>query len=169
MDWTKAHPDMARHVLTVGDAYLEAQLGLATSADQRASVMASIYAAAAAVIIGGLITIADTVTGALLWPAGVTAVMFLVASTLCVWATLPADFYLPGNEPTSYKTEIEAGIDVNTALRDEVEHTQSKIDDNAKLLKKNARLFRAGAFLGIAAPVVGLLVWLHTLCAISSS
>src|SRR5262245_10740085 len=56
-DWSKCKDGVMEQVLRSGDTFLDAQLKLATSADQRASVMASVFAASGAAIAGGTMAV----------------------------------------------------------------------------------------------------------------
>lgn len=163
MDWSKVAPGVPEKVLELGDSYLKAQLQLATSGDQRAAVMASVFAAAGAAILAG--TMAFLADAAWSNPGisigGLTmASTFLIGAGLCAWATLPAKMCLPGNEPESWKCEIEAGLPLAKGICDEVENCQQNIEENEKMLARNARRFKAGAVVGITAPAVGFLAWL---------
>ena len=48
MDWSKVDDDLLKLIVQRAETYLNAQLTLATSADQRAATMASIFAAGGA-------------------------------------------------------------------------------------------------------------------------
>ncbi len=156
--------ELIREVVREGEAYLAAQVTLATSADQRASVMASVFTAAGAAIVAGLIAFvadSDRVAGAnaIMWGGGVAAILFLFSAGLCVWATLPVGFDLPGSQPDSWREELEHGTDLDVALREQAQNYQDKITDNRRVLKTNANKFKWGAIAGITAPIGGSLVW----------
>jgi hypothetical protein len=155
---------LVSEIVREAEAYLAAQVTLATSADQRASVMASVFAASGTAIAAGLIAFvgdADRVAAGLPVIVGgvVSALLFLLGSGLCVWATLPVEFDLPGSQPENWKKDIERGIPLNEALAEQAQNYQGKISDNSAILRSNAKKFSWGARLGIAAPVLGLLIW----------
>jgi len=164
MDWSKAKPEVVKEVVREAEAYLAGQVQLATSADQRASVMASVFAAAGAAVVAALITVAssnDATDGISIYLGGsVAALLFLGGACFCVWAAMPTGFDLPGNEPESWKTEIESGRELNPGLCDQAENYQEKITENRAALKRNAHRFKIGALSGIGAPLFGSLVWL---------
>lgn len=86
-----------------GETRLAAQMQLATSADQRATVLAGIYVAAATGIIGAVAVVSSSGSAVISLPlyvaSGATAAAFLCGAILCVLATLPVDFWMAGNEP----------------------------------------------------------------------
>lgn len=167
MDWSKASSETIQRIVEEAEAYLDGQLRLATSADQRASVLAGVFTAAGTAIIVGLISV--SVTNILLRDAypiylggSIAAVMFVIAAIQCVKATLPIGFWLPGNQPESWYPDVESGKELRESLAEEAEHTQEKIAENRQTLESNARWFRRGAKIGIAAPLVGGGLWLAT-------
>jgi hypothetical protein len=168
MDWSKAKPDVVQHVVKEGQSYLDAQLHLGTSADQRASVLAGIFIAAATGVLLGLASLAaaKTSSAAHMFPVFlgglVTALLLLSAGSLCVAATMPVKFWLPGNEPESWFRDVKDETETTTALGEEAEHIQAKIVENRMVTERNARRFKWGAMLGIAAPFVGTLFWVLT-------
>lgn len=166
IDWSKSDPETVREIVREGEAYLHGQLTLATSADQRASVMAGIFTAAGAAIVAGLITLASSKGASSFVPifAGgiVAAILFLVGAGLCIYAALPVGFNLPGSQPLSWQEDVEKGRKLFRSLREQAENYQDKIVKNRKVLKANAKRFKWGAISGIAAPFLGFLVWLAT-------
>mgnify|MGYP000051836444 CR=1 FL=1 len=162
-DWSKTSGETIKEIVRESEIYLQGQLTLAISADQRASVMASVFAAAGAVIVAGLITLvaSDTTDFAPVFIGGAfSAMLFLVGAGMCVWATLPVGFDLPGGQPEDWKKDVETGTSLDGSLAEQAEHYQGKIEDNRKALQKNAGRFQFGAISGIAAPFIGFLVWL---------
>ena len=158
MKWANAKPAVLEEVVREAQTYLEGQLSLATSADQRAAVMASIFAASGTGLAGGIA--AANLDRALVYGGLMAAALFLIGAGLCALATLPADFYLPGSQPNSWTNELEEGAEIAAALRDQATNSQTKIDHNRAVLTANSRKFKWGAVCGIAAPFVGLLIWL---------
>lgn len=166
MDWTTADVKMTTRIVDEGQTYLEGQLKLATSADGRAASLTGVFTAAAAALSAGLIALAVAGQPApaskypIILGGGIAAILFLTAAAHCMMAILPAGFYLPGNEPSSWYGDIAAKKALAEALGEEAVHIQSKIEENREVLSRNAKLFRRGAILGISAPTVGTLVWL---------
>ena len=166
MDWSKADSNMVERIVEEGEAYLAGQLKLATSADQRASMLAGVFTAGATAVIAGLLTLhtAEKIALAQKFPVylggGVGFLLFLAAASFCIAAIFPVGFWLPGNEPQAWYRDIEGAKDLKLALGEEAEHIQSKISENREVLSKNATRFKIGAILGIAAPIVALAVWM---------
>lgn len=156
-DWKGKSKDLILEACRHGEAKLQAQVQIATSADQRATILAGIYVAAATGIIGALATDGSMDDShALMAGAAVTAFMFLVGAFLCIWATLPTDFWTPGNDPSEWYGDIERGISVEEAVGQQTEHFDRAIGENNKVLIRNAKLFLVGALCGICAPLAGL-------------
>ncbi len=164
MDLSKSNPETTREIVREAEIYLQGQLTLATSADQRASIMASVFAAAGAAIVAGLITLVSSDMAADFMPVfiggAVAAVLFLAGAGLCVWATLPVGFDLPGSQPGDWEKDVKAGTSLDDSLAEQAKHYQGKIEDNREALRQNAGRFQLGAISGITAPFVGFLVWL---------
>jgi hypothetical protein len=165
MDWKNADKDMSTRIVNEGQTYLDGQLRLATSSDGRAAALAGVFTAAAAALMAGLIALTVSQVGlASKYPiylgGGVAALFFLIAAAHCIAAILPVGFYLPGNEPLSWYEDVESKKDMAEALGEEAEHIQSKIEDNRKVLTRNARLFKRAALIGISAPTAGTGLWL---------
>lgn len=166
MDWSKTKPDLVARVVSEGETYLAGQLTLATSSDQRASMLAGVFTAAGTALLVGLITLAVTkdISAAVKYPAylggGVAAVLFILAAAFCIMATFPVKFWLPGNQPQSWYGDVQTGKELTPALAEEAEHIQSKIAENRATLQTNATRFKWGAALGIAAPLIGAALWI---------
>jgi len=164
MDFSKISDDFAREIVREGEAYLGGQLQIATSADQRAAVMASVFTAAGAALAAGVITIASSKDGIGSFPVffggTIASLLFLAGASCCVKATMPCDFWPPGSEPGNWNTEIVSGANLKDAFGEQSSHIQDKIDENSRVLSRNAGWFKWGARLGIAAPFFGILSWL---------
>ncbi len=166
MDWSKASDQMVARVVQEGETYLSGQLKLATSADQRASVLAGVFTTAGTALLAGLIAFAATNQSApiterypLFLGGGAAVILFFAAASLCIAAIFPAAFWLPGNEPKSWFGDVESGKGLTAALAEEAEHIQDKIAENRGVIVKNAWRFKTGTIVGIAAPGIGLILW----------
>lgn len=169
IDWTKNTEDAAREVVREAEAFLTAQVALAVSADQRASSMASIFTAAGAGLIVGLMTLASSDHAAatsslgIYVGGGIASILFLVAAIFSMSAALPVDFEVPGNVAASWKDDIESGRPLREALGELAETYDEKIASNNTVLADNARRFKRGAQLAISAPALGALAWVLVL------
>lgn len=156
-DWKGKSKDLILEASRHGEAKLQAQVQIATSADQRATILAGIYVAAATGIIGALATNAPLEGARELMAGGaIAAILFLLGAFLCICATLPTDFWTPGNDPSEWYGDIEKGKSIEEAAGEQAVHFDAAIKANDKVLVRNARLFLWGALCGIGAPVVGL-------------
>lgn len=173
IDWTKTTPDVKERVVSEGFAYLDGQLKLATSADQRASVLAGVFTTAATAVLAGLVALSTASSPspiekmAVYIGGGVTVTLFFAATGLAIAAIFPVGFWLPGNEPSSWYRDVETAKPLASALGEEAEHIQSKIDENRDVLGKNASRFKWAAIIGIAAPLAGFVFWAVSLFLLS--
>jgi len=119
-----------REILLNRDTFLPGQLTLASSADQRAVVLGSIFSASAAAIVSGAIALSPKLVSAQITGGLVAASLFLVASGLCLLSACPANFSLPGTQPDS------------------------------RMLERLVMIFRLGAVIGISSPLAGFLAWI---------
>jgi len=169
-NWSDADKDMVKHVAREAEMYLGGQVTLGTSADQRASVLGGVFMAAGTAIVAGLLGIlsAGFMSWSIIVGGSISAILLLVASGLCILATVPVGFWLPGNEPKSWYEDVDSNRPLLEAMGEEAEQIQEKIEENRKELKKNARRFKWGAFLGVTAPFVGAVVYLLAMGCIGS-
>jgi hypothetical protein len=156
-DWEKAGPELVKEALRQGELRLSAQVTLATSADQRATVLAGIYVAAATGVIAALATAPDAIKSPILIAgAGAAASCFLAGAIFCIFATLPTTFWTPGNDPEAWWDDIIQNKKIKTALGEQAVHFNSHILGNRRIIERNAKRFRLGAIFGISAPIAGL-------------
>jgi hypothetical protein len=153
-------------IIAEGQNYLDGQIRIAMSADQRASSLAGVFTAAGSALIAGLIALAALSKVSHLYPiyagGAISAVLFLVAASLCILATFPTKLWLAGCEPSIWNSDIKLRREFRQSLIDIAGHIQDKITENSAAIDQNATRFRWGSALGIASPVVGVVVWLLT-------
>jgi hypothetical protein len=166
MDLSKIKPDFRKEIVRGGEAYLDGMVKLATTADARASSLAGMYTAAATGLIAGVVIALFNLAGTnlaarlpLILGGVAAAACFLIGAILCISAIQPIDFYLPGCEPDAWKEDIDAGKDLDDCLGERAGHIQTDINSNGEVLTKSARLFKWGSRFGIAAPFVGMAIW----------
>ena len=170
-DYSKATLPALKEIIREAEAYIDGQVSLATSADQRAAVMASVFAAAGTVIAAALMTVAAGETPGEFAPiyvgGGIAALLFIAGASFCVKATLPVGFALPGSQPKSWVRDIRDGSALSKSLAEQAANFQGKIEHNRKVLTDNAWWFRMGAWAAILAPLVGLAAWGVTMLVVS--
>jgi hypothetical protein len=126
--------------------------------------MAIVFAVAGTVTIAGLIILVSSqraggFDGAFV--GGIAAaLLFLSGSALCVWAAFSVGFDLPESQPESRDQDVEQRTKPGDAPPEQAESYQGKINDNHGVLMSNAKKFKWGIISGLAAPFVGVLVWL---------
>jgi hypothetical protein len=166
MDFSKIKPEFRKEIVREGTVYLEGQLKIATAADARASGLAGMFIAAATALIAGVVISLFNPSWnvparlPLMLGGGIAAGCFLGAAVLCITAIRPVSFWLPGCEPQNWRSDVAEGRELDDCLGERAQHIQEAIVDNLKVIDSNAKLFKWGARLGIAAPFVGLVVWL---------
>lgn len=160
-NWKESSPELVRQIVNSGEQYIEGQVTLATSADQRAAVLGGIFTAAGTGVIAGLIAAvaSEHISAAVVVGALLSSTLFLVGAALCLSTAFPADFYLPGTRPANWYDDLDNKVEIIEALGEYAENCQEKIEDNSRVITKNARRFVWGAYLGIAAPFIGLISW----------
>jgi hypothetical protein len=160
MDFSKIEDEFAKEIIRAAEANLSGQVAVATSADQRASVMASVFAAAGAALIVGMAAIAKDYPTAVVAGGFVAGGLFLVAAALCVKATMPVQFWLGGAEPHDWSEDCAAGRKLKESLSQQADHLQERITYTSAVIGRNARWFFWGAGIGVAAPFMGLAIFL---------
>jgi len=155
-DWKHADEDLVREAVNDGEAKLKAQLQIATSADQRASVLSGIYIAAATGIIGAVVTRSTPSAIPLISGALLTAVSFMVGALLCILTMLPSYFWTAGNSPAQWYKDIANKTPLKEALGEQAENLAEKLSENNVAIERNAKRFLYGALIGAFAPIIGL-------------
>jgi hypothetical protein len=157
-NWKGKNLQMVQEACRHGESMLGAQVALATSADQRAAVLAAIFAAVATGIIGAVAS--RTSTDGLFLPlivgGSIAAIAYLIGAGLCIFTVLPADFWVPGNDPKEWYDDIDQGTPLEVAVGQQAEHFSAHIAENNAVLVRNGSLFFWGAVIGISAPLIGL-------------
>jgi hypothetical protein len=164
MDFSKIDDSFSKEIVRGGEAYLEGQLRIATSADQRASSLSGIFTAAATALLAATVALANPAWNfagrpALLAGAVAAASMFLIGAFQCLRAVMPVSFWIPGCEPENWESDCAAGKQLKDCLGERAKNIQEQIDANSKVMKDNATNFLWGASFGFAAPVLGAVIW----------
>jgi hypothetical protein len=170
MDFSKIDSEFSKEIIRGGEAYLDGQLKIATSADQRASSLAGVFIASSTALIAASLALANpqwNVPGRvpLIMGAASAAIMFLIGAINCWLAIMPVSFFVPGCEPMNWETDVLAGRKLHDCLGERAVHIEDQIGANLKVIGSNARKFRIGAIFGILAPFTGVVMWsLASLC-----
>src|SRR6266508_2556649 len=108
MDLSKIKPEFRKEIVRGGEAYLDGQLKIATSADSRASGLAGMFTAAATALTAGVVIAVFNPAWAvparlpLMLGGSIAAACFLIGAVLCITAIRPVDFWLPGCAPENW-------------------------------------------------------------------
>jgi hypothetical protein len=177
MDFSKIDPDFRKEIVRGGEAYLDGQVKIATSADSRASGLSGMFIAAATALSVGVVVSMFNPTWAsvaerlpFILGGSVAALCFLGGAMLCLTALRPVNFWLPGCAPEVYKSDVASGRKLDECYGERAQFIQEMIDENNTTISGNAKLFKWGARLGITAPFAGILVWgLTSACRVMGS
>ena len=153
--------ELARTVLRQGELRLQAHLGLAVAADQRAVTLTAMFAATALAALGFGASWIDGPAANV--PLGIGAVVaglaFAGAAGLCVWALRPMTFALAGAQPEKWWCDGVEARPLAECLRKESNNYQKRIEHNRRALARNAESIRRALRLACVAPILGLAVW----------
>jgi hypothetical protein len=165
VNWSTAKEGIVTEVLRDSETFLAGTVTLATSADQRAAVIAGTFATAGAAIVAGIIGFAAAASAGNSYAPAVyagglfAAFLFILGSIFCIRAAMPVGFRLPGTKPSGWEDDVTAGHTLLECQHDLIAIRENAIKENLEIIATNARRYTIGARLGIAAPVVGFLVW----------
>jgi hypothetical protein len=166
VDWSKAKEGIVTEVLKDSETYLAGTVTIAASADQRAAVVAGTFATAGAAIVAGVIGFVaaasqDNAYALPIYAGGlIAALLFISGAIFCIRAAMPVGFYLPGTRPSGWGADVVDGRSLQECQHDLIDIRESAITANIEIIKRNAKNYKLGAYLGISAPVAGALVWL---------
>jgi hypothetical protein len=165
VDWSSAKEGIVAEVLRDSETFLAGTVTIATSADQRAAVVAGTFATAGAAIVAGIIGFAaaasaDNFYAPAVYAGGLSAAfLFILGSIFCIRAAMPVGFHLPGTKPSGWEEDVTSGHTLLQCQHDLIAIRENAIKENLEIIAKNARRYAMGAYLGIAAPAVGALIW----------
>ena len=162
MDWQNVEKEMALQILRLGEVYVKATLDLATTIDQRASVLAGIFmtaAAAALAAVGSLLATPDESDIELVSGASALAVTWLLASGFCIAALWPKKYQLPGAHPNDWMEDNVVRGDIVEAIGGQCEIYQAIINHNEREVQRTGKWVKIGATLGCLASALGALAW----------
>lgn len=163
--WSDAKEGIVAEVLRDSETFLAGTVTIATSADQRAAVVAGTFATAGAAIVAGIIGFAaaasaDNFYAPAVYAGGLSAAsLFIAGSVFCITAAMPVGFRLPGTKPSNWEDDVAQGHTLQECQHDLLIIRETAIRENIEAIERNARRYRIGASLGIAAPVVGFIIW----------
>lgn len=164
-DWSKADDATVREAYRLAEERLTAQVQIAVSADSRATVLAGLFAAAATGVVGAIASAWETLHKAenmgLLHGSYATAGIFLVGAALCALSSFPIRFHVPGILPANWYPDIASNRSLILTIGDQLDEYDTGLFDNDRTLARNACIFRVGAFMGILAPLFGLLIAIY--------
>jgi hypothetical protein len=165
VNWSTAKEGVVAEVLRDSETFLAGTVTIATSADQRAAVVAGTFATAGAAIVAGIIGFAAAASptnsfAPAVYAGGLlAALLFIFGSIFCIRAAMPVGFRLPGTKPSGWEDDVTNGHTLLECQHDLIAIRENAIKENLEIIAANAQRYKIGARLGIAAPLTGLLVW----------
>lgn len=141
---------------------VEGYNGFATSADQRAMALASVFIGAASAVTAGIIgwMAAGQPPQAIMISGGLAAAMFYAGALTCLWTAFPQITFVGGNPPEFWLHHLEHKSAYEEALESQIGEYERKIASNLRDRAACALRFRWGAVIGASAPVAGALTYL---------
>jgi hypothetical protein len=136
-------------VVREGDAKLDAQLQVATAADQRALTLAGfqITAATGAVAGGVALMTSKEPDKVLALIAFLFALALLTLGGIALWTVVPRKFKTPGNLPLNWRKDRwrwqDKGFDIKAARVEQAACLEEQIATNRRQLDWSAALMRA--------------------------
>jgi len=133
-----------------GEARMQAQLLVATAADQRALTWGGLLVAAATGALGGGLTLISKSEPD--YCLGLLAIAFSFSMVVAAWKALqtvqPKEFCLPGNRPANWLPEQWDCVGserrkLSQGRREQAEHLSNQITDNAEYAKERAIQMRS--------------------------
>jgi hypothetical protein len=151
--------EMAKQILEQGERYMTAQLQCALASDQRATTTANTLVAAATAVLGaGAAYYGATADLPVLLGALTAGILLAVAAGFNIHAARPTEFYCPGNYPSQWWPHATG--DFALMVAGEAENYDERIRFNSQILDANGKWQRRGSYLGVAAPVAGVITWI---------
>ncbi|RDD60496.1 hypothetical protein [Ferruginivarius sediminum] len=150
--------ELARTVMRQGELNLDAQLRLAMNADQRGASLASVFALLASGLLAAAAAKAVPPNGSI--ALAVSGALEVVAAVMCVVATWPRPFAVPGNRPKNWWDDGVTNRSLAECLYRESLNYESAISRNRCRLDWSSRWVTFGALVGVISPMVGLLTYL---------
>jgi len=159
-----APAELLREIVRQGEARLNAALNLATAADLRATTLCGIFGTSAVTLAAAVLAyLASGHTNSGLVLAGAIAgIDCFIAAMLAGVSARPRDFYVAGGLPDELRNWSWTGTTWRTAselLDATTQRYALSIRNNKTILESNSHFIKLSLLIGLAAPVVGALVY----------
>lgn len=160
MYWVNVDEKMALEILRQAEKKIEATMEIYTASDRRAVILSGIFSSTAVAIFAGFaLRSTSQFTELTLVMAGLTTgVAYILAAAICAYSSRPGTLYIPGSDPKNWLPL--ARHDYVKVVGARAEFLQEHIDENLETLRRNGQISRIGLFMGIAAPILGLVAWI---------
>ncbi|KAA3499134.1 hypothetical protein DXM26_22825 [Agrobacterium tumefaciens] len=150
----EADSDLLNEILREAESRLNAQLTTAIAADARAMTFLGFISAVAVATTGaGLAVYGEKPTLGVL--ALLTAIGFIVAAFFAFEAARPIDFELIGNDPASWKKDIQQRVSVHQAKAEQLAFYDEMIKANRKAMADSAYQLQMAVRVAIGTTSIG--------------
>lgn len=133
----KASDKQLEQILSHAETFLAAQLQTGLAADQRALVFSGFLATAVVALVGAAGALMLRESHFLGYTAVLTAVGLMIALSFAIQAARLVDFFLAGNRPCAWETDIRSGLSLTASLTAQALHYDEMIMDNRATLDAN--------------------------------
>lgn len=163
--------DVLDEVVREGELRLEAQLQIATAADQRALTFAGFQITAGTASLAGGVALmtAQSPDYLLALIALIFALAILIAAGITLWTVVPRKFKTPGNQPLNWAKSAwrwsDKGFDMKAARVEQAACLEESIDANQTHFKWAAETMHVSFYVTVIAATVSAIVLLAVLLA----
>lgn len=149
-----ADPDLLDEILREAESRISAQLTTAIAADARAMTFLGFISAVAVATTGaGLAVYGEKPTIGIL--ALFTAIGFIIAAFFAFEAARPIDFELIGNDPASWKKDVENSVSVHHAKAEQVAFYDEMIKANRRAMADGAYQLQMAVRIALGTTAIG--------------
>lgn len=135
---------LLKEILREAESRLQAQLSSALAADMRAITFLGFLAAVTVATFGAGMAAIDKS-----FPLSVIAIFtgsgFGISCFYAFEAARPVDFHFVGNDPSSWRRDIEASIEINDAIAEQVAYYDDMLKENRRAMAESAAQLQRAA------------------------
>lgn len=162
--------EVLQEAIREGEARLEAQLLIATAADQRALTLAGFQISAGTAALAGGIALMTTGNSnpVLAFIALTFALGVLAASGIALWTVVPRRFKTPGNQPLNWRKEMwrwqDKGFGIKSARVEQAACLEEHIEANHRNFGQIATLMHLSFYITVGTAISAAIALLIVLC-----
>lgn len=158
---TDDEKEILSHGIADAELHLRSALDRILAADQKAGTLTNVFLTISTGIVGAIAALgaSDNLSIDIMATTLSMIVMFFIAATFCMSAALPGKIWLPGLRPGFWEEAAEHKYSLIEIKSYKLKQYSSNIDDNEAYISRKSFKYKIGAYLGVSAPIVGLLVY----------